>query len=251
MTEDKALVLEVIPVGPLQCNCIILGDQKTKDALIVDPGDDAGRILEVMEKHGLKARMILHTHAHIDHVGGTAEVHEALEADVALHPQDRFLYDDLKMQAHYLGAPPPPKTDITKELKDGQAITWGQHEGEILHTPGHSPGSVCFFVPETQVRSASPGATGESRIVLPGSTRLPPSDTLRSLPLLLSGDTLFWGSIGRTDLWGGSYEEIMTSLRERLLALPGESLVIPGHGPVTTLEQEKGHNPFLQDLHRF
>jgi glyoxylase-like metal-dependent hydrolase (beta-lactamase superfamily II) len=251
MPETKELILEVIPVGPLQCNCIILGDQGTKEALVVDPGDEPQRILQVLEKHGLQTRMIFHTHAHIDHVGGTAQVQKALEADVAFPPEDRFLYDGLAMQAQFLGAPPPPKTDVTADLKDGQAVAWGKHEGEVLHTPGHSPGSVCLYVPETDVRSGSHGGSEASRQLFPGSTQLPPTDSPRALPLLLAGDTLFWGSIGRTDLWGGSYEEIMKSIRERLLVLPSESLVIPGHGPVTTLEQEKGHNPFLQDLGRF
>lgn len=251
MPETSELILEVIPVGPLQCNCIILGDQSTKEALVVDPGDEPERILAILGKHGLRTRMILHTHAHIDHVGGTAHMQRALEADVALHPEDRFLYDGLDMQAQYLGAPPPPTTDVTMDLKDGQAVAWGKHEGEVLHTPGHSPGSVCLYVPETNVRSGSSRDSAMGRMVHPGAHLLPPADIPRSLPLLLAGDTLFWGSIGRTDLWGGSYEEIMKSIRERLLVLPSESLVIPGHGPVTTLEKEKGHNPFLQDLRRF
>jgi glyoxylase-like metal-dependent hydrolase (beta-lactamase superfamily II) len=223
---------------------VILGDPATREALVIDPGDEPERILEVLRRHDLTARQILHTHAHIDHVGATARVHEALQAAVALHPHDRFLYDKLDEQAEFIGTFPPAVTEITTDLTDGQGIRWGSHEGEILHTPGHSPGSICLHVPETRILAqhapdappAAPdrgGADGDGAI---------------EHPLLVSGDTLFWGSIGRTDLWGGSYDEIMKSIRERLLVLPDHTLVIPGHGPATILQQERIRNPFLQSL---
>jgi glyoxylase-like metal-dependent hydrolase (beta-lactamase superfamily II) len=219
---------------------VILWDPETREALVVDPGGEPERILEVLRANDLHPRMVLHTHAHIDHLSGTARIHEALGCEVALHPGDRFLHEHLEEQAAWAGLPCPPRTPLTAELRDGQAVRVGGAEAEILHTPGHSPGSICLYFPER----ARPRVELDPRLRLPGV----PEGSGENVPLLLSGDTLFWGSIGRTDLWGGSYEEILRSIRERLLRLPDPTLVIPGHGPPTRLQDEKRGNPFLQGL---
>jgi glyoxylase-like metal-dependent hydrolase (beta-lactamase superfamily II) len=241
------MILEVIPVGPLQCNCVILGDEGTGEALVIDPGDEPDRVVEALKRLSLRPRLLLHTHAHIDHVAGTAGVQEALGVEAALHPGDGFLYDILDIQAQMVGMAAPRKVDSTSHLKDGQAVAWGACEGEVLHTPGHTPGSVCLYVPETDLEIGSAG--GEAGAVMgaeageePGAKGEP------RRPLLLSGDTLFSGSIGRTDLWGGSFEEIMASIRDRLLVLPDTTLIVPGHGPASTIALEKVRNPFLRDL---
>ena len=211
------MILEVLPVGPLQCNCVILGDEVTKEAIVVDPGDEIAKILAILKKHQLQCKLIVHTHTHIDHAGGTAILQKATGAKVALHEKDLFLFENLNMQAQFLGFPEiPDRTDVDHYLKDGETLSFGHLRGEILHTPGHTPGSLCLHLPDSEK------------------------------PLLLSGDTLFKGSIGRTDLWGGSYDDIMTSLHKKLIVLPEETLVLPGHGPATTIGQEKQSNPFVQ-----
>jgi len=216
------LIRRTFAVGALGCNCTIVACPDTRQALVVDPGDDAPEILAGLARDGLTAVMLLHTHAHFDHVMGTADVAAATGAEVLLHRDDRWLYDNTAMQIEMFGVrrrdrqpwhPPPAPT---RELDGGEVLPFGRREARTLHTPGHTPGSICFFLE----------AAGE-------------------IPLLLAGDTLFAGSIGRTDLWGGSLPEIRRSIRERLFTLPEATLVIPGHGPPTTIAAERESNPFV------
>ncbi len=213
-TPGGTLIFESIAVGPLQCNCYILGCEETREALLIDPGDDASLILPLLEKHRLSVKYILSTHAHIDHVGDLEKMKDATGAEALLHEKDLVLYQNLPMQAAWLGVPVPASTRIDNFVADKDQIQFGKHTGEILFTPGHTPGSVCLHLPE-------------------GSGKL------------FSGDTLFCRSIGRTDLWGGSQEAIFRSLREKLLALEDNTAVYPGHGQPTTIGEERHLNPFL------
>ncbi|HVU06088.1 MAG TPA: MBL fold metallo-hydrolase [Polyangiaceae bacterium] len=208
--------IAAFPVGPLGCNCSIVFDEVAKTAIVVDPGGDFPAIREVLEAEGLRVTNIVHTHTHIDHVGATPELQDWSGAGAHIHEGDRFLYDMLPIQAAMLGVPLPRSCEMTSELVDGAAFTAGAVSLGVVHTPGHTPGSVCFVVD-------SP----EGGIVF-------------------SGDTLFKRGIGRTDLWGGDGELIMKSLRDRLLTLPDDTLVVPGHGPETTIGDERRGNPFLR-----
>ncbi|HXU20321.1 MAG TPA: MBL fold metallo-hydrolase [Verrucomicrobiae bacterium] len=236
------LIHEVLPVGLLQCNCSILGDTATGDAIVVDPGDEVERILEIIRRHNLKVRAIISTHTHIDHVGGLATLHKATGAPVMVHEADLTLYANLETQAEWLGVPTPAIMRIRDVVKEGDTVRWGGFAARVLHTPGHTPGSISLLV--------EPGApTGVERDVAPASRRAssredPPNDALTARRLL-AGDTLFHGSIGRTDLPGGSFPEIIKSIREKLLVLPESMVVLPGHGEATTIGFEREHNPFL------
>jgi glyoxylase-like metal-dependent hydrolase (beta-lactamase superfamily II) len=225
------LIHEVIPVGMLQCNCSILGDATTHDAIVVDPGDDTERILAILKRHDLKVRAILSTHTHIDHVGGLASLHQATGAPVLIHEADLELYRHLDLQAQWLGVPTPAKTNITDFVREGDQVRWGGFAAGVLHTPGHTPGSISLVVQrdESDGEAAKPEAAREH-------------DSSR----LIAGDTLFRESIGRTDLWGGSFSQIIESIREKLLVLPEETVVYPGHGEITTIGYERAHNPFLR-----
>ena len=211
------MIFETVAVGPLQCNCYIIGCEKTREALVIDPGDEVELILPLIHKHQLKVRYILSTHAHIDHVGDLEKIRDQTGAETLLHEEDLLLYNNLPMQAAWLGIDTPKTTKIDNFIHHGDRLRFGEHSGEVLFTPGHTPGSVCLHLP---------GEKGK----------------------LFAGDTLFQRSIGRTDLWGGSYENIIKSIRERLLLLDDDTVVYPGHGPATTIGQEKKHNPFLLTL---
>jgi hydroxyacylglutathione hydrolase len=217
------MIVRTITVGPIQCNCVILGCEKTRSALVVDPGDEFDRIAQALKDLDLTVKAILHTHAHLDHIGATAPLALATGAPTLLHSHDLPLYQAAAAQAAFLGMDAPLTVPIDRFVQDGESVTWGVWQGEIIHTPGHSPGGVCLRVREN-------GQTADS-IADPG--------------VLLSGDTLFAGSIGRTDLWGGDCDQLLRSIQERLLTLPDETIVIPGHGPRTTIGNERRGNPFL------
>jgi glyoxylase-like metal-dependent hydrolase (beta-lactamase superfamily II) len=211
----EGMHVESFPVGPLGCNCSIVADLESKTAIVVDPGGDLEKIRGRLDARGLSVTAIVHTHTHIDHVGATAGLQRATGAAAKIHEADRFLYDLLPVQAAMLGVPLPEKTDMDGSLVDGFTLRAGALEMGVLHTPGHTPGSVCFVV-----------ASG-------GSIRV------------FTGDTLFRRGIGRTDLWGGDSAQIDRSLRGKLLTLADDALVVPGHGPNTTIGEERRQNPFL------
>jgi len=219
---NPELVYMKIPVGMLQCNCQIIGDPKTREAIVVDPGDEVERILSMLGRYKLKVVAIVSTHAHIDHVGGLAKLHQYTGAPVMMHSEDLPLYHGMDVQAAFLGMATPELTEVDQLLKDGDILPWGGLQASVIHTPGHTPGSVSLYMPKEC-----------------GKVKM-------ALPQLFAGDTLFAGSIGRTDLWGGSMDQIMESLREKLMQLPEETVVHPGHGPATTIGEEKQSNPFLK-----
>ncbi len=207
------MIHEVLPVGMLECNCSILGDEDTRDAMVVDPGDDIDQIMALVNKHGLTVQTILITHAHIDHVAQVPEIQRRTGAPVLMHPGEQELYDHLDKQAAWIGVPVPERATIDRYLKSGDVLKVGNIELEVLFTPGHSPASVSLWIPS------------EQRAVV--------------------ADTLFRRSIGRTDLPGGDHAILVKSIREKLLTLPPETVVIPGHGELTTIDEESRFNPFL------
>jgi len=225
MSVAKQMIHEILPVGWLQCNCSILGDPETHEALVLDPGDEVERVLEVLQRHSLNVRAIVSTHAHIDHVGGLQKLQQATGAPVLMHGDDLELYRHLDKQAEWLGVPPPPVARVDQLLREGDTVRWGGYAASVLHTPGHTPGSVSLYLP---AHAGSVEVSDEGK------------------GTLLAGDTLFAGSIGRTDLWGGSLEDILDSIYSKLLVLPDQTLVYPGHGPATTIGEERASNPFLQ-----
>jgi hydroxyacylglutathione hydrolase len=182
---------------------------------------------------------IVSTHTHIDHVGGLAQLHKATGAPVLMHENDLSLYQHLDQQAKWLRVPTPEMTAVEDFLREGDAVRWGGFEARVIHTPGHTPGSLCLYLPTHDIqtppqRTAAPADEEGSRTIIVQQ------------PRLIAGDTLFAGSIGRTDLWGGSFPEIMKSLQQKVLALPDETYVLPGHGPATTIGRERETNPFLR-----
>lgn len=212
-----SLIRATFPVGALGCNCSILACTGTKEALVVDPGDEAPRILGELEALGVKAVQIVHTHAHFDHVLGADEVVAATGAEVALHRGDRWLWDNVPLQTRRFGfGEHPAPTCDPRQLDGGEVLTFGWREARILHTPGHTPGSICIFV-----------------------------EPVDEAPILFSGDTLFAGSVGRTDLWGGDHDQLLRSIHGPILALPDHTLVVPGHGGNTTIGLEREDNPYL------
>jgi hydroxyacylglutathione hydrolase len=231
MHETQKLIHEILPVGMLQCNCHIVGDPQTREAIVIDPGDDAARILEVIERHRLKVTAIVVTHTHIDHVIGLRRVQAATGAPVYIHADDLALYRMLDVQASWLGWKIPETVQIDQLAREGDVIRWGPYEAQILHTPGHTPGSICLYMTADLPVSSTDAAAAHSAKTSTGQ--------------LFAGDTLFAGSIGRTDLWGGSFQGIIRSLKGKLLDLPDSTIVYPGHGEATTIGKERATNPFL------
>jgi hydroxyacylglutathione hydrolase len=208
------MIHEILPVGPLQCNCSIIGDETTHEAMVIDPGDDIADILALVSKHNLQVKQIVITHAHIDHVGGAMKLRAATGASILLNQNDSALLKMLDMQAAWIGMPAPGKVEIDQSIGESDKVQAGQLVGQVLHTPGHSEGSICLYFADEKK--------------------------------LIAGDTLFAGSIGRTDLPGGSFDKIIRSLHEKVLALPDDTVVVPGHGPLTSIGEERENNPFLR-----
>ncbi len=208
------MILETFPVGPLQCNCTILADEATREAIIIDPGDEISRIHRRLTALGLTLKQILITHAHIDHIGGALKLKSLTGAPIFLNEADLPLLKIMSEQAAWVGVPTPETAPPDEPLTDGRRVGLDNYPAQVIHTPGHTQGSICLhFAP---------------------------------LNMVLAGDTLFAGSIGRTDLPGGDSNQILDSIQTRLLTLPDETKVIPGHGPATTIAYERKANPFLQ-----
>lgn len=208
------MIHKMIPVGPLQCNCSIIGDEVSREAMVIDPGDDIDDIVAIIDEHKLRVKQIVITHAHIDHVGGAMKLRAKTGAPILLNQNDYALLKMLDVQAGWLGMKPPGDVEIEAGLAHDETLRAGSLSANVLHTPGHTEGSVCLYFPAEK--------------------------------MLIAGDTLFARSIGRTDLPGGSFEKIMRSLHDRVLTLPDETSVIPGHGPGTTIGEEREENPFLK-----
>jgi hydroxyacylglutathione hydrolase len=206
----------VFPVGMLQCNCSIFGDEQTGEAIVVDPGDEIDKIQDILNKHGLKVKAIVITHAHIDHVAGAHLLKNATQAPIYMNDRDTQLLDLLETQAAWLGMETPERPEIDVRSSEGTVLSLGESKFHVLETPGHTPGSQCLWIPDQNK--------------------------------LIAGDTLFRDSIGRTDLPGGDSRKILASIKTQLLDLPEDAVVIPGHGTETTIGREKRHNPFLQRL---
>ena len=211
-----ALIRETFPVGPLQCNCTVLGDAATREGMVVDPGGNLSDILATIANHSLQLRSIVVTHAHLDHIASAAALHDLTGAPVLYHQADLALVAVMDQQAAWMGVPTPEVRSPDESAEAGKVLRLGEHSMHVLHTPGHTPGSICLHAPAAQ--------------------------------LLLAGDTLFRGGIGRTDLWGGNASQILRSIQGQLLHLPQGTQVVPGHGSPTTIARELEHNSFLQSL---
>ena len=207
------MIHEILPVGALECNCSILGDEITRKATVVDPGDDIAEILRLLDKHQLQVEQILITHAHIDHIGGAVQLKKLTGAPIYMNQLDLPLLKMMDTQAGWLGIATPEVQPPDVSADDGLQLIAAGQTVQVLHTPGHTQGSICLHLPQQN--------------------------------LLLAGDTLFAGSIGRTDLPGGDLRTILQSLHNRLMLLPDATRVIPGHGKATTIGHERETNPFL------
>ena len=251
--NDLRMIHEILPVGWLHCNCSILGDPETHEALVLDPGDNVERILETLARHSLKVRAIVSTHAHIDHVGGLLKLQQATGAPVMMHGDDLKLYGHLDVQAAWLGVPVPETAKVDRVLEEGDTLHWGRFAADVLHTPGHTPGSISLYMPNvrggTGARAAGAresGGTTHAASMLQATADDKPASIVTS-GALFAGDTLFAGSIGRTDLWEGSLDDILRSIHQKLLILPDDTSVYPGHGASTTIAEERARNPFLRE----
>ncbi len=212
------MLIEQLAVGPFQCNCSILACEKTKEAIVVDPGAESGRISAILQQRGWTPKFLVHTHAHLDHVGATEALHRASRAEVCLHREDLFLYENVAMQAALFRLPSFSVPAVTQWIEDRDVLRFGDYRLEAFHTPGHTPGSVSFYL-ESEAG-----------------------------PQVFTGDTLFMGSVGRTDLWGGDFPQLLKSIREKLLGLDAATVVHAGHGPETSIGAERAHNPFLRSI---
>ena len=210
------MVHEILPVGPLQCNCSIFGDEHSGEALVIDPGDNIPEIERIVARHGLRVKGIVITHAHIDHIGGAQKLHLATGAPVYMNENDKQLQAMMDLQAAWLGVRTPERVEIDNAVRDGDIVRAAGAEFQVLDTPGHTQGSISLWIPSEKK--------------------------------LVAGDTLFRDSIGRTDLPGGDGQQILRSIHDKYFALPDETVVVPGHGPVTTLGREKQFNHFLQGM---
>ena len=210
------MIHAILPVGLLQCNCSIFGDEQTREAIVIDPGDEIGKITAVLDKHQLKVKAIVITHGHIDHVAGAAKLRTLTGAPVYMNNKDEEQLDLLERQAEWLGMDTPERTEVDTAAGDDTVLQLGTSEFIVMETPGHTRGSMSVWIPD------------EKKVI--------------------AGDTLFRDSIGRTDLPGGNTRQILSSIKARLFELPDETVVFPGHGPTTTIGREKERNPFLQDL---
>jgi hydroxyacylglutathione hydrolase len=208
------MIHKILPVGPLRCNCSIIGDDTTREAMVIDPGDDIDDIVAIINEHKLQVKQIVITHAHIDHVGGAMKLRAKTGAPILLNQNDYALLKMLDVQASWLGMKSPGAVEVEASLAHDDTLRAGKLTASVLHTPGHTEGSVCLYFPAEK--------------------------------MLIAGDTPLARSIGRTDLPGGSFEKIIRSLHDRVLTLPDETTVIPGHGPATTIGDEREENPFLK-----
>jgi hydroxyacylglutathione hydrolase len=208
------MIHEVLPVGPLACNCSVIGDEVTREAIVIDPGDDISEIVAILKHHRLTVKTIAITHAHIDHIGGASKLRALTGAPVYMNDEDSVLAENLEMQANWLGVETPENPGIDTTSREGDVLRVGALEAQVIHTPGHTPGSLSlFFAAEKK---------------------------------LIAGDTLFRGSVGRTDLPGGDSRTIAESIRNKLYRLPEDTVVFPGHGEETTIGEEMKFNPFVR-----
>lgn len=207
------MLIESLPVGPFAVNAFIVAGEPGGDAALIDPGDEVDRIEARVRELGVTPRAVLCTHAHLAHVAHSREVAERFDVDVHLHAEDRFLLAQLPERLLLFGLPPNSPPEIGREIEHGQRLELGTLEIEVVHTPGHSPGSVCFWAPAART--------------------------------VFTGDTLFRGAIGRTDVPGGSQEQLLESIRGRLFALGDDAVVHSGHGTATTIGEERVSNPFV------
>lgn len=229
------MIFGCVPVGPFQCNCWIVACPKTGEAICIDPGDESPKILKLLSDLSakssvpLKLKYLLHTHAHLDHVGATRSVKESFKGahrdpsvevpPILLHKADEPIYLNLKQQGLMFGLQLDDPLPIDQYIVDEQQLSVGDLKFSVLHTPGHSPGSVCF--------------------------RLHEERSLQAPEILFSGDTLFQGSVGRTDLWGGDQDALFRNIKSRLFTLDGDTRLCPGHGDESTVGIEKRENPFF------